>query len=292
MKPLHSFALLLHYESLTLIDAEHGVIVSEAPLAAPAGRPGKWLFGPDAEAAAGRMHLFATPHFPLAEYFAWFLSRFYPLRRLKLLLLSAEPMPPLNVSLWEHLFAGLGLPAPLQLRSPLAPLAAARQRGLLVYLADGVAQLAVCRKGQIDELSQAGYGYFLTRAVRQHVLAQQGLQIDVPTAEQAWLRLGACERQLTLEGSDAEGRPRRLLLIAEELRPAFAAAFEPLLREIVYLAALHPNLPLQLYGSHADWLLRVNAEAGTLALADPLVLTPDAERILIHSIQHYLRGMA
>lgn len=286
MKALHPFAVLLHYEQLSLIDPEHGLLLEEPALAYKG--PKGWIFGPAADEHAERLHLFASPHFPLAEYFEWCIGRFYPLKRLQLVLLSAEPTPPLTASLWEQLFAGMGLKAPLQLGSPLHALGAALKQGLLVYLADGVAQVAVCRRGQLAEISQAGYGYFLTRALRQHVLLSYRLQIDVPTAEQAWLRLGGSEHQLTIEGTDPKGSSRRQLLIAEELKPALADAFEPLLREIAYQATLHPGLPIQLFGPHAHWL------AGPLsqALGQTLAPAPDADRILVMSIQQYLQQQA
>lgn len=280
---LRPVALLLHYEQISLIDAEHGLVLEEAPLALQT--PKGWEFGPAAINKSGSLHFFASRHFPLADYFEWFLSRFFPLRKLRLFVLTPEPLQPLSISLWAHLFSQLGLRESVQLHSPLYPLASSLKQGLLVYLADGLSQVAVCRKGQIQELSQAGYGFYLTRAVRQHVLERYSLKIDVPTAEQAWLRLGGSEHQLTIEGRDQHASLRRQLLIAEELRSAFNKAFEPLLRELDYLKQLNPELSAQVYGPHAPWL--ASQAAG---LQQSLALPPDRDRILIHSIQQYLKG--
>ncbi len=296
-KNTRPFALLLEPERVALIDAEHGLVIQEPPLA-HLNPKGKWAYGSAAAGQPGCKSLQGSADFPLAGFFAWFLERVYPVKRQQLCLLSLESRRPLSISLWTHLFGQLGLREPLQLMSPIEPmakaLAASSRSGMLLYLGEGQAQLAGIRPSQV-ELSQVGYGFYLTRAIRQHVIERHRLPIDMPSAEQAWQRLGgtgdASSRQLTLEGRDPEGKVTRRLLIAEELEPLFSAAIEPLIREISHLQ--RPG-ELQLYGPQADlpWLLPVLKQRLQAAkLQQPLVLPPERERILMHSIQTYLKGL-
>lgn len=292
LKNSRPFALLLEQERVALIDAEHGLVIQEPPLASPLPK-GKWAFGSAALSQPGCRQLQSAPDFPLAGFFAWFLERIYPVKRQKLCLLSLESRQPLSISLWAHLFGQLGLREPLQLMSPIEPmaagLAASSRSGMLLYLGDGQAQIAGVRPGAV-ELSQVGYGFYLTRALRQHVIERHRLPIDSPSAELAWQRLGgpaeSGARQLTLEGRDLDGKPTRRLLIAEELEPLFTAAVEPLIREINHQ---QPSSEIQLYGPQASlpWLMPILSHR----LNQPLVLPPERERILMHSIQTYLKGL-
>ncbi|MEZ0372414.1 MAG: hypothetical protein ACAI44_25210 [Candidatus Sericytochromatia bacterium] len=281
---LRPFALLMQRERVSLIDAEHGLVIEAAPLAAPAGKG--WAFDQAAAALPGCQQMYASAAFPLAEFFGWFLERVYPVRKLGLTLVS-NLQQPLSLSLWQHLFADIGLREPLQLRSPLQCLGSNLIEGLLVYLEDGLAQIGVFEQRRAQEQSQVGYGFYLSRAIRQHVLAKYGLRIDSETAAEAWQRLGG-ERQVTLLGRDGEGRQRRQLLIAEELEDAFAAAFAPLLSEIGFQRNFHPALPLYLLGPQAasPWLAKLLAAH----LPGPLVLPPDPEGILIQGIQRELKS--
>lgn len=280
------FALLLQRERIALIDAEHGLVIEAAPLAAPQakGRGKGWVFDTPAAQMPHCQQMFASAHFPLAAYFEWFLARVYPVRKLSLTLVS-NVQQPLSLSLWQHLFAGLGLRQPLRVRSPLQCLGAQLKNGLLIYFEDGLAQLGAFRNRSAEESAQVGYGFYLSRAIRQYAQTRHGLQIDAATAEQAWLRLGS-ERQLTIQGRNREGKPCRQLLIAEELEAVFAAATVPLLDEIGQLQLRFPDLPIQLLGPQRSlpWL----AEVLAARLRLPLQALADSDSLLLRSIQQDL----
>lgn len=278
------FALLLQRERVGLIDAEHGLVIEAAPLAAPKGHGKGWIFDAPAAQLPHCQQMFTHASFPLAVYFDWFLTRVYPVRKLSLTLVS-NVQQPLSLSLWQHLFAGLGLREPLRVRSPLQCLGAQLKNGLLIHCEDGLAQLGAFRNRSAEESSQVGYGFYLSRAIRQYVQTRHGLRIDAATAEQAWLRLGS-ERQLTIQGQDSEGKARRQLLIAEELAAVFAAAVVPLLDEIGQLQQHFPQLPIQLLGpqSALPWL----AELLTAKLKLPLQAPADSDSLLLRSIQQDL----
>lgn len=287
MKALRPFALLLQRERIGLIDAEHGLVIEAAPLAAPLPRERGWCFDAPAAEAGTCRQLFTHADFPLAEYFDWFLGRIYPIRKQRLMLVS-NLQQPLSQNLWQHLFAGLGLRVPLQMRSPLQCLADRLANGLLVYCEDGLAQLGVFHQRQAETLCQVGYGFYLARAIRHHVQARHGLQIDAVTADQAWMRLGA-EGQLTIQGRDDAGKIRRQLLIAEDLDLVFAEAIAPLAREMGHLQSLYPSLPTYLLGPQAGlpWLPKLLAAVLPLACICP----SEPETLLQAGIQDALRRL-
>lgn len=278
------FALLLQRRRVALLDAEHGLVIEAVPVAAPQGR--SWVFDQPASEIKGCKQMYAHADFPVAEYLRWFIERVYPVRKLRLTLVS-NVQQPLSLSLWQHLFADLGLREPLRVRSPLQCLGGALINGLLIYLEEGLAQYGAYRSRAAEEIGQVGYGFYLSREIRRYVQAQHGLRIDAGTAEQAWQRLGS-ERQLTIQGLDAEGRLRRQLLIAEELEKVFAAAIEPLLAEIADLQNAFPLLPLHLLGPQAElpWLSALLAER----LPEPPSIHSDPDGLLLQAIQQDLKS--
>lgn len=284
---LRPFALLLQREKLTLIDHEHGLVTTAAPLAAPRAqrRNQDWVFDSPASGLPGCRQMFTAADFPLAAYLGWFLERVYPVRKQRLTLVS-NLQQALSLSLWQHLFQSLGLREPLRVRSPLQILGAGLGQGVLIYLEDGLAQIGVFENHLASESSQVGYGFYLSRAIRQHVLTRHGLQIDTPTAEAAWQKMGSAG-QLTIQGRDAEDRPCRQLLIAEELAPVFAAALEPLLSEIAYLQSRYPGYGLTLLGPQASlpWLVELVCSGWPASFLQP----EDPETLLIQSIQKEIK---
>jgi len=245
MKRPRWFALILQEHSMGLVDLEHGLLVHEPMLAARQGR--RWRFGPEIERGQRPVSVYQSPEFPLQDWLVWFLERVYPLRKLKLLLIWPESPSALTLHLWKACLNQLGI-AESRVVSPLDCLAPALQSSLLIYLDGGLAGLAACVQGRVQEATYLGYGRFLTRAVRRYALEKHTLRVDFQTAESLWQRLGAFQ-QVTVSGQDLQGRLRHQLLLAEDLEPMVIDALTPLVREVHYLQAVYPDLPCQLLGN-------------------------------------------
>ncbi|MGV3525737.1 MAG: hypothetical protein ACO1RX_16055 [Candidatus Sericytochromatia bacterium] len=277
--PSH-FGLLLENERIILIEAEHGLVVQEPTLARRQGR--HWQFGQAALAGEGPpLHLFSDLAFPQQAFFQWFLERVYPLRRMRLHLITSGFTQALAQGLWQRFFEQLGLSETVPVVSPLTCLAISLREGLLVWLDQGLGQLAVCRQGQLREHTAAGYGQYLARALRHYALERYQLCIDPSTASASWPRLGQAGQQLTLQGRGLQSqRSEQQLLTSEELASLYLLAFEPLRQELHYYQRLYPELPCHLLGPQA-----------TLAQGLPGELSGQntLDTLLLQGIQHYLR---
>lgn len=279
-KPLTHFGLLLENERMALIEAEHGLVVQEPTIARLQGR--HWQFGQAALAeGGGLLRLFETPHFPQEAFFTWFLERVYPLRRMRLHLITSGFTQALAQGLWQRFFEQLGLAAAVPVVSPLQCLAISLREGLLIWLDQGLGQLAVCRQGQLRESTAAGYGQYLARALRHYALTRYELRIDPGTANASWPRLGQPGQQLTLQGEGLHShRPEQQLLTSEEVAVLYLSAFEPLRQELHYYQRLYPELPCRLLGPQASLAQGLPGELSGKSTLDTL---------LLQGIQHYLR---
>lgn len=278
--PLRWFALLQQGEQVALVDAEHGLL-RHAPLeAVRTGR--QWRFDVSPSSSGEVCRLGQSPDFPLEAWLQHFLGQVYPLNRTCLLLVWPEPPSALALHLWRICLAHLGL-AQYVIASPLDCLALKLEDSLLIYLDGGVAGLAACRQGQVAEATYLGYGRFLTRAVRRHLLQQHGLRVDFSTASTVWQRLEQAQTQITVSGLDARQQPQHQLLLFEDLQPLAQAALTPLIEEVHTLTGVYPELPCQLLGNTSalpgmESLLarHLPAEAEKIQAGD---------RVLIESIQ-------
>lgn len=282
-----AFALNVRHSSVMVQEAEHGCLLEVLPLASRQGK--HWIFGAEAADSGTVLHLFDDAGFPLAAYFRWILERFYPLKKMDLLLLVPGQQKWVQ-SLWFELLQNLGL-ASFTLATPLDCLARALKTGLLVYLEDGLAALAVCQRGETLETTSVGYGYFLTRAMRHQVQAHYGLRIEPETATLVWQKLSAGGQQVTVTGENLEGRRHNQMLILEDLKDIFAMALQPLIQEILYLQALYPRLDCFMLGTDAGYpsVQEILQEQLQESTSQPFQTPEHLERLLQNSIQHVLQ---
>lgn len=278
------FALYLQSSGVKVLEAEHGLLLEEAPLALRQGK--HWLFGAQAAHSPLALHLFQDEGFPLSAYFRWLLERFYALRKLDLLLLLPDQQS-LSRNLWTGFLKDLGL-ASFTLATPLDCLVRTLKTGLLIYLEEGLASGVLCRRAQVLETFSIGYGRFLTRALRHQVLKHYDLRIESGTAAAVWQKLAA-GGQVTVTGERADGKAGNQMLIFEDLQQMLAQALQPLLEEIVYLQALYPDSDCCLLG--ADALHPGLHDLLRSQLPQPLRLTEQPERLVLNSIQHVLQEL-
>lgn len=278
------FALHLRHAAAVVYEAEHGLLLETPPLALRQGK--QWQFGVQAPQA---QHLLEDVGFPIKAYLHWLLERFYTLKKIDLLLLTPNQQR-LSHSLWFELLQDLGLAA-YTLASPLDCLRCTLKTGLLLYLEDGLASLAVCQQGQLLDAASVGYGHYLTRALRHQVWQQHGLYIEGKAAAQVWKKLLAGSQQVTVSGENAEGQRRNQMLIQEDLGPLVSLALHPLVDEILHLQTLFPGMDCFMLGGdarhpHLQAAIRQHLQANT---AQNVIVPENGERLLQNSIQRVLQ---
>lgn len=282
-----AFCLHLQRSGMTVLEAEHGALLEVPPLALAQGK--NWTFGVGALKSSSALHLFDDAGFPLKAYLQWVLERFYPLKKIELLLL-VPGQHKLMQSLWFCLLQELSL-ASFTLGTPLDCLIRTLKTGVFVYLEDGLASLAVCQQGHILESTSVGYGHFLTRAMRHQVQTAYGLRIESETAARVWQKLSSGGTQVTVTGETFEGKLSNQMLILEDLKGLLVRALQPLIQEVAYLQALYPHLDCFLLGRDAEnsGLQEVLKQCLDMAGSRAAQIPESLERLLQNSIQYVLQ---
>lgn len=233
--------IVIEANSVTLIDAEHGIILSEPLVISENQLTQKCEYGYNAflHKKDSLKRPFDKEQFSpnkIQNYLHWFINRVVPLEQVSALMPIQNYGDPMHRAFWELIFEQIEVKT-FQLLSSIScvRLPSKRQNSCILYLNDGLADLGFFEKNKgCKYTSSVGYGLFLSRAIVHYIFKKYDLIIEVSTARTIWKKIGGLsdtKGQVTVTGFNAQGHEIRELIVAEELSPVVSAAFKPIIEE-------------------------------------------------------------